>query len=178
MPILNEDMTFEKLPKYVKEAFQGRPSKIRLDAHTLIAKFSDSIRYASPWWLHYMRQDHDMGLTKVLDEARRSSGTLEDFLRDRYAIMYNFDPGLLLNPPRRSPGTHFSRISNPLGLTQMIKAVLLKPAFAFHGKCKGMPNSYDYRTRRLLWFRGGGWQLYLPKLGNDCLRVQEVTVLQ
>lgn len=177
MRILNEFLGFEQIPKKDQEGFLHRPEKILLEAGTPIARFANTINY-SDWWLHYMRRGHDLGVPAALHEASHFPGGIEEFIRDRYAIMYNSDRLLRGDHPQHSKrAPHPSIIVNALGLPQMIKAVLLKPVYAFHGRCSRTLKAFDYGIQELVWFHGGGWQLYIPHLQNNHIRVVQVKIL-
>jgi len=130
--------------------------KILLEPGTRLCKLTEFDLYpggnVSPWWaLDQPGVGDDPGFTAVLESARRSGRPLAEFLRDAYAVMFEWN-GLFI-------------AQNGLLRVQRIK--LVKPVYAFHGPVAKVPGKRPPMVSPAndqQYFPGGAFQVMIPGL--------------
>lgn len=165
--VVNSDM--KNLPGWAHRFFT-RWRRIEFPAGTKLFKFTEHQLYdlgrTTPWWalLDGDPALHDPGLDEVLAQARRSGRPLREFVRDAYAVMFDWN----------------SLSSRELGMLRVQYARLLKPAVGFHGPTSVVggnapPLAYPPRDQRK--FPGGAYQVLLPNMSGGELAGTGISLL-
>ncbi len=150
--ILNEDLSFEKLPEDWQRTFRGRRAEKRLlGANHLLFKFTEHGLFktdgtVTPFWSSIVPiTPADPGLAGMQARAAALNCGPAVAARARSAVSRQWN-----------------------GMTNLLEARLLVEAYAFVGQCSGQRINDDDQSANVV-FIGGAWQLLVPNLGRSSI---------
>jgi hypothetical protein len=167
MNILNGNL--KQCPGWAFRNFR-RWTRIELARGTKLFKFTGHTLFdrglTTPWWaLVDPRPDlGDGGLDATLAAARKSGRPTRDYMRDAYAVMYEWN----------------SLAAPELGMLRIQYALLRVPAVAFHGPTSPVPGKRPplaYPPHDQQRFPGGANQVLIPNLSGTELQGAGISLI-